>query len=149
MVEVSSQKKDGLWCYSLDNEDYSSGTFASVKSALTAGQKEAKDKIADGEKVDVIYVAKAEQQHNYSFFPDGGDIIEHMADQADAEGGDYANNYPDVSDEAKQELTTQLHALLEKWCETHGVSPSFYKVSDPVAYDAVTLKATQTPAEDA
>lgn len=146
MVEVSSQKKDGLWCYSLDNEDYSSGTFASVKSALAAGQKEVNDKIADGEKVDFIYVAKAEQQHNYSFFPDGSDIIEHMAEQADAVGGDYANNYPDVSDEAEKELTTELHALLEKWCEKHGVSPSFYQVSEPVTYDAATLKVSKKSA---
>jgi hypothetical protein len=141
-----AQNKSGLWCYSLDNKDYSSGTFESVQAALTAGQKEVKDKITDGEKVDFIYVAKAEQQHNYSFFPDGGDIIEHMADQADTVGGDYVNNYPDVSDEAENELTTELHALLEKWCEKHGVSPSFYQVSEPVIYDAATLKVSKKSA---
>lgn len=137
---------DGLWCYSLNNEDYSSGTFDSVQSALSAGQKAAKESITDGQKVDFIYVAKAKQQHNCSFFPDGSDIIEHMANQADDFGGDYTNNYPDVSDEAERELTAELHALLEKWCEKHDVSPSFYLVSDPVVYDAVTLKVTKKTA---
>lgn len=141
-----AKNKSGLWCYSLNGEDYTSGTFESVEATLAAGQKEAKAQIADGENVDFIYVAKAEQQHNYSFFPDGSDIIEHMADQADSVGGDYANNYPDVSDEAETELTTELHALLEKWCEKHGVSPSFYQVSEPVIYDAATLKVSKKSA---
>lgn len=141
-----AQNIDGLWCYSLNNEDYSSGTFDSIQSALSAGQKAANESIADGEIVNVIYVAKAKQQHNCSFFPDGSDIIEHMALQADDVGGDWANDYPDVSEEAEQELTTELHALLEKWCEKHGVSPSFYMVSDPIAYDAVTLKNTKETA---
>lgn len=141
-----TEKENGLWCYSLNGEDYTSGTFDSVEATLAAGQKEAKAQIADGEKVDVIYVAKAEQQHNYSFFPDGSDIIEHMADQADSIAGDYSNNYPDVSDEAETELTTELHALLEKWCEKYGVSPSFYQVSEPVIYDADTLKTIKNPA---
>jgi hypothetical protein len=139
------QIENGLWSYSLNNEDYSSGTFKSVKDALSAGQQAVKESIQDGKKIDFIYVATVQPQHNYSFFPDGGDIIEHMADQADAEGGDYAEHYPDVSDEAQEELTTELHALLEKWCEKYNVSPSFYKLADPVIYDAVTLKVVKTP----
>lgn len=129
-------KSSGLWCYSFDGEDYSSGTFASEQVALTEAQKAA----AEFDTVKFLYVAKAEAQKNHSFFPDGSDIIEHMANQADDVGGDYVNNYPDVSDEAELELTTELHALLEKWCEKHSVSPSFYLVSDPVVYDVVTLK---------
>lgn len=135
-------KTPNLWCCSLDGEDYSGGTYNTAKAALAEAQKAA----AEGEPVKYLYVAKAEPQKNHSFFPDGGDIIEHMANQADDVGGDYVNNYPDVSDEAEKELTTELHALLEKWCEKYDVSPSFYLVSDPVVYDAVTLKVTKKTA---
>lgn len=129
-------KNTGLWCYSLDGEDYSSGTYSAAELALTEAQKAAVE-LGD---VKFLYVAKAEPQNNHSFFPDGSDIIEHMATQADDVGGDYSNNYPDVSDEAETELTSALHKLLENWCKKYSVSPSFYLVSDPVVYDAVTLK---------
>ena len=136
-------KKPSLWCFSLNGEDYSHGTYSSTKAALEAAQKAAAD---DGGSVQLLYIAKAETQSNHSFFPDGSDIIEHMADQADSVGGDWANDYPDVSSEAEQELTKELHELLEKWCKKHDVSPSFYLVSDPVVYHAATLKATKKTA---
>jgi hypothetical protein len=138
-------KDNQLWCYSLDGENYANGTFASEKIALAKAQKE----MAEAQKVmaetavsevKFLYIAKAEPQQNHSFFPDGSDIIEHMANQADDVGGDHVNNYPDVSEEAEKELTTELHALLEKWCEKHGVSPSFYLVSEPMTYNAKTMK---------
>lgn len=128
------------WCYSLDNEDYSLGTYGTDREALAAGQAEAKERINDGKDIKFIYVAQSVEPLNSSFFPDGGDIIEHMENQADDVGGDYTNNYPDVTDEAVDELTVELHALLEAWCKKHEVAPTFYSVSEPNCYDVNTLE---------
>lgn len=145
---MPKNKKQEFWCYSLNNKDYSSGTFPSSKLALIAGQQEAKELSDESKPISVIYLAKAEHFQNHSFYPDGCDIIEHMAEQADSEAGDHANNYPDVSDEAEDELTAELHALLEKWCEKHNVSPSFYSVSEPIMYDTTTLKKLRKQLKD-
>lgn len=132
--------KAACWCFSLDNENYSLGTYGTDREALAAGQAEAKERINDRKNIKFIYVAQSVEQLNSSFFPDGGDIIEHMENQADAVGGDYTNNYPDVTDEAVDELTVELHALLEKWCKKHEVAPTFYSVSEPNCYDVNTLQ---------
>lgn len=112
------------YCYSWDGEDFKSDVFGSVKAALADAEIE-----DDGEH-GVVYIGKVSRPDNSMFFPDAGDVIEHMAGQADDYAGEYASDYPDVSDEAKTELAEQLETLLNAWCEKHSVSPTFYQVHD-------------------
>lgn len=117
------------WCYSFDNSVFKSGSFATRKLALEDARKEANalNKEND-ENIKHVYVAKCELTENSSLFPDSEIIIEHMQCQAEDVGGEYAESYPDVSDEAEKELTEQLHRLLSDWCSKHEVSPTFYTV---------------------
>ncbi|MGP7732977.1 hypothetical protein [Oceanimonas smirnovii] len=112
------------YCYSWNGEDFKSDTFSSVKAAMADAAVE-----NDGEH-GVVYIGKVSRPDNSMFFPDAGDVIEHMAEQADDFAGEYASDYPDVSDEAKAELAERLETLLNAWCEKHGVSPAFYQVRD-------------------
>ena len=135
-----SQNEQQLWSYSLNDEDYNSGTFASSTDALEAGVQELQEVGRENEPGAVIYVAKAVPQKNSTFFPDADHIIEHMSERACDTAGDYASDYPDVSDEAKEELDVELNALLERWCAKHKILPEFFLASEAVKYDALTLK---------
>lgn len=114
--------KEMLWCYSFDGSNFKSDTFASMELAIEDAKKEADDDI------DTIYVGQCETHHNERFFPDADIITEHMCVNAEDVGGDFANDYPDVTKEAEEELTQSLHKLLKEWCIKHDVSPSFYSV---------------------
>lgn len=54
---------------------------------------------------------------------DADDVIEMMGDRAYDECGESADNYPDVTKEARDELD----ALLLAWMEKHA-KPTFYRV---------------------
>lgn len=122
------------YCYSWNGEDFKGDTFDTIKAALADAAAE-----NDGDNTHV-HVGKVEHPSNSQFFPDAGDVIDHMANQAYDYGGEYAEYYPDVSDEAKEELNVQLVALLEAWCQKHEVSPSFYQVSNVKEYPIPAVK---------
>ena len=128
------------WCYSFDNTDFTSGTFEEKKEALIDAQKEGIARIEEDEKLNTIYLATADSPNNKRFFPDASLITEHMALQVEDVGGEYADEYPNVSKEAEEELTEQLEALLVKWCDKHEVIPAFYTVSDSEPYNLQTLE---------
>ena len=127
------------WCYSFDNIDFSNGTFSDKDIALADAKKEGLGRNSEGQSLDTIYLAKADFATNEQFFPDADLITEHMALQAEDVGGDYAENYPDVSKEAEEELTKELESLLSKWCEKNKVAPTFFNVSNSQSYDLRTL----------
>lgn len=122
---MSKQKE---YCYSWNGEDFKSGTFDSVKAALADAATDNDDEHTH------VHIGEVERPSNSQFFPDAGDVIEHMENQAYDYGSEYAVDYPDVSDEAKAELNEQLAALLDTWCQKHGVSPNFYQVSGVKEY---------------
>ncbi|TND52037.1 hypothetical protein CF123_18140 [Aeromonas veronii] len=110
------------YCHSWNGEDFKSGTFDSVKAALA-------DAAADNDEGHtIVHIGKVDRPCNSQFFPDAGDVIEHMENQSYDYGGEYAMDYLDVSDEAKAELDAQLADLLDAWCKKHDVSPNFYQV---------------------
>jgi hypothetical protein len=128
------------WCYSFDNTDFTSGTFEDKTKALQDAQEEGLARIKEGEELEKIYLATAELPNNKQFFPDASMITEHMALQAEDVGGEHANEYPNTSKEAEEELTEQLEALLTKWCDRHEVTPTFYTVSNSEQYSLQTLE---------
>ncbi|MBD1582815.1 hypothetical protein [Pseudoalteromonas sp. S16_S37] len=132
-------KRNDAWCYSFDGENFTSGTFTSIESAL----QDARNKADDSAKV---YLAPCETYDNSRFFPDADELINYMGNQADDVGGEYANDYPDVREEAENELTEKLHDLLNKWCDKHDVAPSFYGVGTAELYDLKTLQPVKSTA---
>lgn len=115
------------YCYSWDNKRFDSGTFGSIEEALA-------DAAATDEQRENVYVGEAVLFKNSAFYPDAGWVLEHMGEQAWGEVGEYSEDYPDVSKEARDELNELLSAMLDTWCEKHGVSPQFYRVSNSKCY---------------
>jgi hypothetical protein len=60
---------------------------------------------------------------------DSDDVVDQMGDRADDIAGEYADGYPDVSEEDKAELDTLLAAWIAKSCP-----PTFYEVKNVRAY---------------
>lgn len=121
-------KQRAEYCYSWNGEDFKSGTFDRVKDALADAAADNDDEHAH------VHIGKVERPSNSQFFPDAGDVMDHMENQAYDYGGEYAVDYLDVSDEAKAELNEQLSALLDAWCKKHEVSPNFYQVTSVKKY---------------
>lgn len=130
------------WCYSFDNSNFSSGSFAEKEQALIDAQGEGfkRNEGEHGEGLTSIYVAKCELAVNEMFFPDAGEIINHMHIQAEDVGRHYADDYPDVHPDAEAELNEKLRMVLNEWCNTHEIAPTFYTVHDSEMYNLFTLE---------
>ena len=115
------------YCYSWDDDHFNSGRFDSVEEALA-------DAVAEDDGQDGVYVAEAEPWDNSAFYPSASWVLEHMQEQAWGEAGEHADDYAAVSIEAREELNQQLTALLDAWCQQHGVVPQFYRVKKSVLY---------------
>ena len=122
------------WCFSFDNCSFNSGVFKTQAIALDEAQREGERRSKEGGHNPFVYLAKADLAANERFYPDADVLIEHMACQADDVGGDYVDNYPDCNIDAKNELTSELYSLLNRWCIKHGISPSFYEVGESTKY---------------
>lgn len=115
-----------LYTWSIDGREGSNGSFNSQEEAVSDALEHAE--YSDYTPSEFVHIGKCKSYPNSYFFPDADYIIEQMVCTAYDVGGDYASNYPDVTDEAVNELTTKLHELLESWCKEHKVEPTFYSV---------------------
>lgn len=122
MSDITGNALTVEFCYSWNGEDFRSGTFGSLGAALCSAAAD-----NDGEHTHV-YIGKAQRPINSQFFPNAEDVIEHIENQAYDYGGEFAEDYMDVSSEANEDLNNQLHALLDSWCKKHGLHPDFYQV---------------------
>lgn len=104
-------------CWSSNNEDFNCrelGDLLDENEELKVG--------------DTVYVADVVHPSS-SQFCDADDVIDTMRDRASDIGGEYAEDYPDIADEAKAEL----NAFLAAWIDKHA-SPSFYTVINAKPY---------------
>lgn len=62
-------------------------------------------------------------------YVDAEDVIDAIAERAWQEAGEFAEGYPNVSDEARE----QLQAMLESWAREHA-RPDFFLVEDGKKY---------------
>ncbi|QHB83406.1 hypothetical protein GIS01_15195 [Aeromonas veronii] len=134
---MSDEQKE--YCYSWNDELFDSGTFGSIEDALA-------DAVENSDDGDVgwrteVYIAEAIAFKNSTFYPDASWVLEHMGERAWGEIGECADEYPDVSKEAREDLDAQLSAMLDSWCEKHGVSPQFYRVRNSKLYQLPSAAA--------
>lgn len=66
---------------------------------------------------------------NTTGYVDAGDVIEMLGERAYDDVGEFAEDWPDVPDEARQELD----ALLSEWISKHCIA-TFYRVRNVVEY---------------
>ncbi|MGF1884216.1 hypothetical protein [Vibrio splendidus] len=121
--------------YSTDNEHFNGGSFDSHEDAKL-------EALATEHKPGTTFVCVGEvaPHDNATFYPDAELIIEHMYEQARDVGGEYAEDYPDVSKEDEKLLTQMMKETLDKWCEIAQVSPSFFGVKNIKKYSVETGK---------
>lgn len=100
-------------CWSVDEEDFNSITLGDLL-----------DNHEDLKVGDIVYVGDATTPI-YSHICDAGDVIDTMRDRASDIGGEYAEDYPNVSSEAEEEL----NKFLSVWIGKHA-HPTFYTVSN-------------------
>jgi len=62
-------------------------------------------------------------------YVDAGDVIEMLGERAYDDVGEFAEDWPDVPDEARQELDS----LLSEWISKHCIA-TFYRVRNVVEY---------------
>ncbi|MCG7550903.1 hypothetical protein [Pseudoalteromonas sp. Of7M-16] len=134
-LHSSNSKDDKKWTYSFDGEKFHHGTFDSLDDALADAQMEA---LALDDNTTTAVFGTCTEPSNESFFPDSDEITNYMACQAEDEGGEYALDYPDASEEAELELSNALHGLLSWWCKKHEITPNFFNVEKTQKYDINT-----------
>ncbi|ABM37586.1 hypothetical protein [Polaromonas naphthalenivorans] len=101
-------------CWSDDvNEDFNYDSLADLLGS--------NDELAVG---DTVYVADAVIPDPATYI-NADDILEQMGERAREDGGEYAEDYPDVSADAKQ----SLDAFVKGWARKHCTPTNFYKVS--------------------
>lgn len=97
--------------WSSNNEDFTCDELAELLDM--------NDDLAIGDVVFIGEVAPIQTKH----LCDADDVIEMIGERAYDEVGEYADDYPDVTPEARAELD----ALLAGWIEKHA-KPTFYSV---------------------
>ncbi|WP_431207476.1 hypothetical protein [Burkholderia cepacia] len=107
----NSQAADVRTVWSRNNEDF---TWDELDELL-----DTHDDLAVGDVVFIGEVAPIQTKH----LCDADDVIDLIGERAYDEVGEYADNYPDVTPEARAELD----ALLAGWIEKHA-KPTFYSV---------------------
>jgi hypothetical protein len=104
-------------CYSLDGESYN---FESLLEAITAMHQPTEGCI--------VHVGEKKEHDPASFF-DADDILESAGERAYDEGGEWADDWPDVTPEARTELDDFLTAWFRKHATCH-----FYTVVNVKEY---------------
>lgn len=103
-------------CWSTDEETYNYDSLGELLDCndLVAG--------------DTVYMGHAVNHDPTSWF-DADHVIEAIGEAAYGEAGEHAEDYPDVTPEAKAELQTFLDAWINKRC-----TPAFYAIENSREY---------------
>jgi len=106
--EEEKNKPRIVWGYSDRDSDSWTGVCDSREEAID----EARGTYGDDQ---TVYVLEGHYPTPEEYMPDADDIIESMSRNADDAAGEFAEDFPSVSDEAKAEL----NALLKAWARKH------------------------------
>lgn len=119
-------------CWSGDGEDFNYQTLGDLLD--THG-----DTLEPGS---VVYVGEAHHP-SARVLCDADSVIEGIGERAYDIGGEYAEDFPGVSQEARDEL----QALLEAWLDKHA-SVTFYEVKNVREYVITANDLTTQPAQE-
>lgn len=114
MIDATKEKL----CWSYDEEDYS---YSELGDLIDAHRD-------DLEVGSIVYIGEAVHPSPTDFV-DADDICEMLAERAYDRCGEFAEDFPDASKEAKSELDE----LLRAWCERH-CQVTFYEVVNSRPY---------------
>lgn len=117
-------------CWSRDGENYSYQTLGDLLDSH--------DDLKPG---DTVYVGTPIRPDPTTFI-EADDVIATLSDRAYDECGEYAEDFPDVTIEAKAELD----ALLDEWVHKH-CHVTFYSVEDTREYTVTAEDIEGVPAE--
>lgn len=105
-------------CWSSNGEDFNSDSLEDLLDI--------NDHLEVG---DTVWKADAVKPDPTSYVS-ASDVIELISERASDDGGEYAEDFPDVSKEA----ATELDELLAGWIKKHCAEPRFYLVLNPAEY---------------
>lgn len=108
-----------LWCYSLDDETFNSGSFLTKEDAII-------DAVKEYEPVPgaIIHIARTQHPELSELF-DIDDLLEGAASRAYDVAGEYSDGFPDISVEEKEGLEQVILSYLQPL-----IPIRFYNVTD-------------------
>ena len=112
------------FAYSENNETYTGEYNSILEAAYSAYANECTE----------FWIGECEAINVEDTFPDGQDIIEHMSCQTDHLFE--INEFPDVSDEEVNALTTALRETLTNWCNECKINSPGYIIKNVSKYCA-------------
>lgn len=115
---------------SKDNDETFNGHHATREEAIAAGTEE-----YEGE---IFWICEFRKMGPTECVPSASEILEIMTDRAVEAVGDAAEDFPDVADEAIDELD----ALLDAWAEKHVECDLWTHVGKPEKVDPAAASAT-------
>lgn len=119
--------KDKKWVISTDSigSDFDCGDFSDTKEeAIVAFRKDLADGDYDDVKKQGFFWVGQTVAHSVTRFFNADEVIDRAADIADDVGGEFAEDYPDVTQEARDELDE----LLLNWATKYSLEPNFYEI---------------------
>ena len=119
-----------LWSYSRRDGDVLRGDCATREAAIEEARGEYGDDVA-------FYVWQCQRLLADAFTPDVGGILERMGEAAGDEVGEAAEDYPDVSDEAQEEL----RLLLQAWTAHHAPCEFWQSIGEAERIEPVSAMA--------
>lgn len=125
---VETNSKEAAWSH--NNEDFNHDSLGDLLDNHG-------DDLKPG---DTVYVGDAERP-TMGELCSADDVIETMADRANDIAGEYAEDFPDVTKEAKDELNALLVAWMEKHCNVN-----FYTVTNVKPYVLTAADFETVPA---
>lgn len=124
------------WYYSLDGDEDWRGGYASRDVAVEEGRAGLDDERAEETQ---FYVALFERPEPFEYLLDAQRYIENAQEAGEEDGGEHAEDFPDVSNEAAKELDDFLRA----WVAKHKITVPWL---NPIGrIEAVPFEESPTP----
>jgi hypothetical protein len=121
-----------VWGYSDCEDEGFQGAFTSEEEAIEKGNKRFKNEPETG---GVFWVQPGSYPPVTKVAPDYNMLAEHVVDligdNAHEEWDEAAEDFPDVSDDAKKELENELKAVIDAWMTRHLEAPCWEPTGDP------------------
>jgi hypothetical protein len=121
-----------VWGYSIDEDEGFQGAFTTKEEAIEKGNARFKNEPETG---GTFWIQPGAYPPVTKVAPDYGMLSEHVVDligdNAHEAWDDMAEDFPDVSPEAKKELENELKSVIDAWMMRHLEAPCWEPEGDP------------------